>query len=379
MAHRTAIIGVARGAGLVARYGDVVVYLPRDSESTDRILGAAEAASAAADPGATLVSRLLAAVFGGSSESVVFGALAPTQGGVLVLLRGAVAATVTGAAGTRRLSGTRAMTWLDEIIRDPVRHIMLSDDATETVTAVPHSDLRAGVVPGGGLILQNPIRTDRDAQREPVKSEGAEPDRTARARPAALRETAERPPAQPTDRRPSPTAGAQRPGPPSAGPRGDSRTGARPAAPSGSSAASDTPPDPDETPNPPDELEAAAPAEVGDTTRVGAPHGTLTGADGSSYPLDRPYVIGRDPLTDEAVRRAQASPIVLAHRQISRIHARIAVEHGVVTVQDAGTPGGTFIAAPGAEDWTRLGDGPAELPPEWSLRIADRVLTHLRD
>ncbi|MTJ90332.1 hypothetical protein [Nocardia seriolae] len=59
--------------------------------------------------------------------------------------------------------------------------------------------------------------------------------------------------------------------------------------------------------------------------------GALTGAEGAVYPLDRPYVIGRDPMIDEAVRRAVASPIVIARdRHVSRVHARVFIENGLV-------------------------------------------------
>ncbi|MCP9620282.1 FHA domain-containing protein [Nocardia otitidiscaviarum] len=114
-----------------------------------------------------------------------------------------------------------------------------------------------------------------------------------------------------------------------------------------------------------------------ETTALAEPLGALTMSGGASYPLDRPYVLGRDPMADEAVRRAAASPIALTgDRHISRVHARVFIEGTAVFVQDAATPGGTYIAAPRAEDWIRLGAQPMELKPGWSLRIADRILTY---
>lgn len=137
-------------------------------------------------------------------------------------------------------------------------------------------------------------------------------------------------------------------------------------------------PDPDDQPptaayNPEAESFGEAPPPTSDMAAVG---GALTGADGAVYPLDRQYVIGRDPMIDEAVRRAAASPIVIPRdRHVSRVHARLNIEQGKVFVRDAGTPGGTFMAAPGAPDWVRVGQRPTELRPGWSLRIGERVLT----
>ncbi|WP_281202168.1 FHA domain-containing protein [Nocardia jejuensis] len=116
------------------------------------------------------------------------------------------------------------------------------------------------------------------------------------------------------------------------------------------------------------------------TATVAAFLGALTTSDGAVYPLDRPYVIGRDPMGDESVRRAIASPIVIPRdRHVSRIHAHVFAENRVVFIRDAGTPGGTFIAAPGAADWVRIGQRPVELKPDWSLRIGERILTYRPD
>jgi hypothetical protein len=52
------------------------------------------------------------------------------------------------------------------------------------------------------------------------------------------------------------------------------------------------------------------------------------------------------------------------------------VSAGTVLVRDAGTPGGTFIAAPGAATWTRVGGQPMALRPGWCLRIGARILTY---
>nr|WP_232541719.1 FHA domain-containing protein [Nocardia bovistercoris] len=99
----------------------------------------------------------------------------------------------------------------------------------------------------------------------------------------------------------------------------------------------------------------------------------------TAYPLDRPYVIGRAPTGDESVRNAVATPLeVPRDRHVSRIHAFVTVERGKVYVRDAGTPAGTYIAAPGADSWTRIGTATTELAPGWSIRIGEKVLITYR-
>ena len=58
---------------------------------------------------------------------------------------------------------------------------------------------------------------------------------------------------------------------------------------------------------------------------------------------------------------------------ISRVHAYVSVGDGSVYVRDAPSVSGTYVAAPGAEDWTRVGPEPTRMLPEWSLRVGKRV------
>jgi hypothetical protein len=386
MGRKPVTVAIARGSGLVARFGDVVVYILRETAFTERILGAAEAAAAAADPGTAVVQRLVTVVFGDKPMPASFGVVAPTTGGMLVLLRGTVAADIAGPEGARRLSGTRAMTWLDEIVREPVGQIALGADGDDTsVTAVPHTDLRSGVVPGGGVVVHAPVRgagtpePDRppeQAASSAAHTGAAEPEPTTWVPFPAdeVHSTAadsEPPPARrpaggseiprPTSTPPAVTRAAETPAPAPSRPA--------PALPPRRSA----PQAVRNTPDGPNSSRIEIPTE---TATVGPAHGSLSAPGGASYPLDRPYVIGRDPMAADAVRRADASPIVLSDRQVSRVHAHITLDQGAVLVQDSSTPGGTFIAAPGAEEWTRLGARPAELKPGWSLRIGTTILTY---
>ncbi|MFE2959297.1 FHA domain-containing protein [Nocardia tengchongensis] len=524
-------VGVIPGAGLVARYGNVVIFLVGDSPSTDRILGTAEAADTAHDPGMAIAQRLAATVFTGSAQPPAFGVVAPTAGGLLILLRGPVTAAVDGPEGSRKLSGERAMTWADEIVGHPVRRLTLAADGASG--EIPHTDLRGGVVPGRGFVLHAPVSglsAPRTADPAPKAAAAHEPvarERTPDHRPAAgpadrpasgpipapaqhaskpaspppdhgsrpaaalpehgsrpaaapleqgskpaaalpehgskpapaAPEHASRPIPAPTERAsgpaaapsspvsppgsepnldvtrrvsapppsgtrfstPTPGSGAEpasaqqvspsgpdsKPGPayprnaPTAPAQGQ-RPGApraehpaqapraagpdlskRPAAGSKPDSGRENRPDPEQQPptaaySPePEGAETRVPSGPPSTSTLAGPGAALTSTEGETYPLDRPYVIGRDPMIDEAVRRAVASPIVIARdRHVSRVHARVFIEKGQVFVRDAGTPGGTFVAAPGATEWIRVGQQPTELKAGWSLRIGERILTY---
>jgi hypothetical protein len=122
--------------------------------------------------------------------------------------------------------------------------------------------------------------------------------------------------------------------------------------------------------------EAAPAAE--ETQVVTMSSGMLVADDGTRTILDREYVFGRDPAHDAGVARGSATPITIDDPDslVSRVQARIAVVAGVVSVSDAGSSNGTFIAAPGAKEWTRIGTVPTVLPEGWSMRLGKRVFTH---
>ncbi|MEC3915396.1 FHA domain-containing protein [Nocardia sp. CDC160] len=419
-------VGLVPGVGLVARFGNVVIFVHGESPSTERILGAAETAATAADPGVAIAQRLAATVFSsGSAQPPAFGLIAPTADGILVLLRGPVAAAVDGPEGSRKLSGARAMTWADEIVRDPVRRIgVIADGASGEIA---HTDLRSGIVLGGGFVVHAPVSglaAPRPSEPAKAAEPVAAPEPTRRAptpTPSHTRlsgqvaESASAPEVSPVS--PEPAAGAAPSNPriaattPAPGSRLGGDAGSdRAATPldkpvridaqAGPDLAKQPAPGPDsrpagrrvDRPDPEDQPPTAAyiPGVEGfdseavpavgtppPTSTLAAAGGALASPEGAVYPLDRPYVIGRDPMIDEAVRRAVASPIVIARdRHVSRVHARVFIENGLVYVRDAGTPGGTFVAAPGAADWVRVGQRPMELKVGWSLRIGERILTY---
>ena len=78
--------------------------------------------------------------------------------------------------------------------------------------------------------------------------------------------------------------------------------------------------------------------------------------DGTSYALDKDYIIGREPENDAAVVAGRAGPLVVddAERSISRVHAELRLFGSELQIVDRGSTNGTYVWSDTNADWVRL-------------------------
>ena len=360
------------------------------------------------------VSRLIAAAEERDVPPV--GLLTATAEGLALLLVGDVHAVITRTDGTtEQVAGRDASTWVDRVLRHPLRSVTLQLDPV--LQPDPSTDLRSGVVrAGGALLLPTPAPAlasppaPQDAPDVRVEQGATQP---VEAVPAEVAATPAVPAASiplddptRTQHRPAAQVAAEPATPPVESP-----------APAGSFVAvslaeplpmdelvplpvQDSAAQPDVPSGPPVNQVAGICCARGHfndpkglycaTCGLGMvqqthnlvpgirpPLGVLVLDDGAVFIVDGDYVLGREPGHADDVLQGRALPLELIDpdQTMSRIHAKVHPEGWDVQVIDVGSANGTFVAEPGTEDWIRLvPDVPMTISPGTRLTIGGRSL-----
>ncbi len=346
---------LATGDGVIARMpGVVLVAVPatgNEARIGELIALCREVSEASPEaPGRTLARRLVGVLSTADPDSgLALCVMSQTEDGLSVILAGNIDLAASSSRGEVKLSGRDAATWVDRIIDATLGSCSVSAGGNEPPKRTAMYELQGGVVPGVGLTLVaggHVVAMAGGAAAEPEAHEAAPAAMAAGAAAgvaagvssgaSALADLAE--PLAPEEPEPAPTApeplvaeaaavAAAAPEPPSAEPLAAPAPAVAAAAPEGPS---------------------AAPG--------GKSIGVIVFEDGTSYALDKDYIIGREPESDAAVVAGRAGPLVVddAERSISRVHAELRLFGAELQIVDRGSTNGTYVWSDTNADWVRL-------------------------
>ena len=397
------------GAGVVARWGDILlVVAAAEAVVISMLLEQCEAVARAGGDG-RMLSRRLAGMLSGSDELMpAFAAAAPVETGIAVFVQGSASVAV---GDDFTVSGDASLSWVDRLIPWPVTTLTMTTGASSEPVDGPYN-LWHGVIPGSGLTLHavsaapKPTAPPRmpDVEEPPAVAAGAMPtsatsdDSSAQvAMPtAATSDDSSAQVAMPSSDR-WPGQGAEPPTFESVVMDADT------------AAADEEPPRealPLATQVSHERRESTGPSVRGVYCKNGhfndprglfcavcginmvqqtpvltegsrPPLGVLLLDDGLAFQLDDDYVLGREPTHDADVSSGRLRGIVLSDeaKSVSRAHARIELRQWDVVLIDNSSANGTYVAAEGESSWTPLPPGtPHVLTSGSRIRLGSRTL-----
>jgi hypothetical protein len=369
---------VVPGSGVVARSDSTVLVVgdPSAVDVVQRLLGAIAAHEeriTSSPVSSRQLIRDIATVFAQVEVLPPFAIVADEGEGIALLLHGDMNALIGAADGAgEEVSGRQSQTWVDRVLPEPPQDLCVGAQS-DADTDIPF-DLRAGVVPGAGIVLtQTPISGAGLPRSAPVRQVEGQPVPEVPAVPASVE------PAVPVPA-------------PAAVPESEPPTALAPEVPAPE--VDDVPPEPVAPPvsvTTPPPVAAAEPEadhavivkgvmctrghfnnpsvsycsvcgtsmmnltlRAVDGTRP--PLGVFVLADGSVVSVDRDMVIGREPESHPDVIAGLAKPVVIddPNLSVSRAHALVRLIGWKVTVCDNSSSNGTAYIPTGAESGTRL-------------------------
>jgi hypothetical protein len=337
---------VSGGDGVVARTPlGIMLILPGGmDELVDDLLELFDKASSEAGTVARALSLRLGGLLADAHGAGVlaFGLAVADDEGVALLLHGPVQARIRGGGAEQLLRGRDAAGLVDRIILQPFEELALEPDGSDGLTVRPHLDLERGTVSGGGVVL------------------------VQRRRPAAAVEPAVGPPvAASVVAAPLVAPSAEVSEVPSEGPLVE-----------GISCEND------HFNHPLARFCSRCGQGMFDRTPayVQRPRpvlGALVLDSGQTLPLDADVLVGAAPKTAEAQERTRALVLSDPGGSVAAEHAAIRLVGWDVTVVDLGTPHGTHVWPPGANQWRRLEPSvPLVIPSGTSIAVGQRTLTY---